>query len=270
MKAISMTPNVSVSFARLFKKLCVGRLLYPTLSILFGLGAWQLLSLWFLPIFLPSPALTFRALVDLAQDGSLWQSIVASTFRILSGWFAGVIVGIPLGIAMGYVGVIRRLCEPYIEFFRFVPPIAFVTLAVIWLGPGEASKIALIFYTTVFAVTLNAIAGTIAVPEIRLRAAAALGASRPAILRTVIVPSVVPHLVTGARIAMGNSFLTIVSAEIVAADVGLGALIWNARNYGRTDWVFAGILTLGCLGFLYDRVLRALSSAAFKRFGVNF
>ncbi|MGW1420854.1 ABC transporter permease [Bradyrhizobium manausense] len=270
MKAVGMTPQVSLLPAKLFKRPSLSGVVFPILSIFAGLVAWELSSLWFPPIFLPSPATTFWALVELARDGSLWASIVASTFRILAGWIAGVAVGIPLGMAMGYVGAIRKLCEPYIEFFRFVPPISFVTLAVIWLGPGDASKIALIFYTTVFAMTLNAIAGTVAVPEIRLRAAAALGAGRLATLRTVIVPSVVPHLVTGARIAMGNSFLTIVSAEIVASEVGLGALIWNARNYGRTDWVFAGILTLGCLGFLYDRILRTASSAALKRFGVNF
>src|SRR5690606_18205035 len=132
----------------------------------------------------------------LAGDGTLLASIVASSGRIFAGWSLGVLLGIPLGVFMGYFGVVRRVFDPYIEFFRFVPPIAFVTLAVIWLGPGEIAKVALIFYTTVFIVTLNTLAGTLSVPDLRLRAASSLGASRLTILRTVIVPSVVPYMIT--------------------------------------------------------------------------
>jgi ABC-type nitrate/sulfonate/bicarbonate transport system permease component len=247
----------------------LGRLAITIGSVLGGLLVWQLLSLRFPPLFLPSPAMTLAGFVELAADGTLWTSIVASSGRILAGWITGVAVGIPLGIFMGYFRTVRRIFDPYIEFFRFVPPIAFVTLAVIWLGPGEASKVALIFYTTVFIVTLNTLAGAQAVPELRLRAAASLGAGALTTLRTVIVPSTVPFMVTGARIAMGNSFLTIVSAEIVAAEEGLGALIWNARNYSRTEWVFAGIITLGLLGFLFDRVLRFAAGRLLRRYGVS-
>jgi NitT/TauT family transport system permease protein len=108
----------------------------------------------------------------------------------------------------------------------------------------------------------------VSVPDLRLRAAASLGAGPLTTLRTVIVPSTVPYMVTGARLAMGNSFLTIVSAEIVAAQEGLGALIWNARNYSRTEWVFVGIITLGLLGFLFDRILRIAARTLLKRYGV--
>jgi NitT/TauT family transport system permease protein len=240
-----------------------------TVSILGGLLIWQILSLNISPFFLPSPAQTAAGLVELWQDGTLGASIVASSARIAAGWLLGVVVGVPLGIFMGYFRWVRQLFDPYIEFFRFIPPIAFVTLAVIWLGPGEISKIALIFYTTVFIVTLNTIAGAQAVPELRLRAAAALGAGPLTTLRTVIVPSTVPYMVTGARIAMGNSFLTIVSAEIVAAQEGLGALIWNARNYSRTEWVFGGIIVLGIVGFLFDRLLRFGARKFLKRYDVT-
>ncbi len=238
-------------------------------SILGGLLLWQIASTQISPLFLPSPSITLEGLYELAEDGTLMTSILASSRRILIGWLSGVIVGIPLGMIMGYFPLIRRLFDPYIEFFRFVPPIAFVTLAVIWLGPGEASKVALIFYTTVFIVTLNALAGTLAVSELRIKASQALGASSMQSLVTVIVPSTIPYMITGARIAMGNSFLTIVSAEIVAAQEGLGALIWNARNFGRTEWVFAGILTLGLLGYVFDRALRFIASRALKRYGIS-
>jgi taurine transport system permease protein len=219
-------------------------------------------------VFLPSPWLTLSSVGELWDDGTLWQSIAASSGRILTGWGLGVVIGIPIGILMGHFELVRRLLDPYIEFFRFIPPIAFVTLAVIWLGPGEASKVALILYTTIFIVMLNTIAGVLSVSELRLRAAASLGAGRFSTLMTVIVPSTVPYMVTGSRIAMGNSFLTIVSAEIVAAQQGLGSLIWTSRNYGRTEWVFVGIIILGALGFLFDRVVRIAAGRLLRRYGV--
>lgn len=246
----------------------IRRYYFGAAAILCGLVIWQLLSMLSSPLFLPSPLLTLQGMRELWEDGTLAGAVGASAARILVGWTLGIAVGIPLGIFMGHYRWVRQFFEPYIEFFRFIPPIAFVSLAVIWMGPGEASKVALIFYTTVFIVTLNTLAGTLAVPELRLRAAAAMGASRLTALRTVVVPSCVPYMMTGARLAMGNSFLTIVSAEIVGAEQGLGALIWIARNYSRTEWVFAGIIMLGVLGLVFDRVLRTIACGTLKRYGV--
>ncbi|MFD2236588.1 ABC transporter permease [Aureimonas populi] len=245
------------------------RFAVPTLSVLAGLLVWQLASMTTTPLFLPSPLRTLEALVALWRSGTLVDSVLASARRIFIGWAAGVAVGVVLGLLMGTFRPVRQAFEPYIEFFRFVPPTAFVTLAVIWLGPGDASKIALIFYATVFIVTLNTMAGTMATSPLRIHAAASLGAGPLTILTSVIVPSAVPYIVTGTRIAMGNSFLTIVVAEIVAAQVGLGALIWNARNYARTDWVFGGIIVLGLLGFAFDRLLRLVAVRALKRYQLN-
>jgi len=254
---------------RMFNRKRLTDFTFTCASILGGLLVWQLLSLTIAPLFLPSPLMTLEGLIELWQDGTLMVSVVASSARIAAGWSLGVLVGIPLGILMGCFPWVRRMLDPYIEFFRFIPPIAFVTLAVIWLGPGESSKVALIFYTTVFIVTLNTLAGAQAVPDLRLRAAASMGAGPLVRLMTITVPSVVPFMVTGARIAMGNSFLTIISAEIVAAQEGLGALIWNARNYARTEWVFAGILVLGLLGFCFDRVLKFACTRLLKRYDIN-
>lgn len=239
------------------------------ISLAVGLLVWQLLAMKYGPALVASPGQTLRSGVDLAQDGRLLNSVIASGRRILIGWGLGVVVGAPLGLLMGRVKVIRQLVDPYIEFFRFIPPIAFVTLAIVWLGLGEASKVVLIFYTSVFIVTISAIAGVLAIPEDKLRAAASLGANRRQVLRWVVLPASVPSIVTGARLAMGNSFLTIVSAEIVAANVGLGALIWQSRNFGRIDWVFVGIITLGILGFLFDRVLRLVASRVLARYSVK-
>ncbi|BCJ64056.1 ABC transporter permease [Polymorphospora rubra] len=240
------------------------------LSVLLGIAIWDLVSRNYTAFFLPSPMLTWQGAVELVQDGTLWSSISASSTRILTGWALGVVIGVPVGLLMGCVPWLRLMLDPYIQFFRFVPPIAFVTLAIIWLGPGEASKVALIFYTTVFIVALNTLAGVLSVDELRLRAARALGANPVRTLVSVVLPSTVPHVVTGARLAMGNSFLTIVSAEIVAAQSGLGSLIWTARNYAKTEWVFVGIIALGLLGYLFDWILRVVTSKSLRRYGVNF
>jgi ABC-type nitrate/sulfonate/bicarbonate transport system permease component len=246
----------------------LARLLTGLFSVAIGLAVWEMLSWRFQPLFLPSPQLTFYAVGELWEDGTLLQSIGASLARIMAGWSLGLVIGIPIGMVMGYFSFVRRLLDPYVEFFRFIPPIAFVTLAVIWLGPGEASKVALILYTTIFIVTINTIAGVLSVSELRLRAAASLGAGRVQTLLTVIFPSTIPYMVTGARLAMGNSFLTIVSAEIVAAQVGVGSMIWTARNYGKTEWVFVGIITLGLLGYTCDRIVRFIVQRLLRRYAI--
>nr|WP_237351683.1 ABC transporter permease [Rhizobium sp. ACO-34A] len=235
-------------------------------SVILGILAWHMASTVTSPLFLPSPRTVLVTTREMIADGSLAESILASAGRIGAGWALGVLIGVPLGVFMGRFAIVRLLMDPYIEFFRFIPPIAFVTLAVIWLGPGEITKIALIFYTTVFIVTLNTIAGVSAVNPLRLQAARSMGASKITEMTTVILPSTVPYMVTGARIAMGNSFLTVVSAEIVSAQTGLGATIWTARNFGRTDWVFVGIIALGILGFIFDRVFRVATTKFLKRY----
>ena len=239
------------------------------LTLAIGVGVWEAVAWWYGPALAASPMETLRAGVELAKDGTLGAAVLASTGRILSGWGLGVLVGAPVGILMGRVTTIRRLLDPYIEFFRFIPPIAFVTLAIVWFGIGETSKIVLIFYTSVFIVTINTIAGVLAIDESKLRAAASLGASRRQVLTAIVLPATVPHIVTGARLAMGNSFLTIVSAEIVAADTGIGALIWQSRNYGRVDWIFLGIIVLGLLGFTCDRLIRIVAGRLLRRYGVK-
>ncbi|OMQ23878.1 MULTISPECIES: ABC transporter permease [Rhodococcus] len=238
------------------------------ISLTVGLVIWQLLSMRYDPSTLPGPQSTARAAWDLIEDGTLLDSTIASMKRIAIGWALGVIVGVPVGLVVGEIPWVRRLLDPYLQFFRFVPPISLVTLAIIWFGIGESSKIFLIFYTTVFVIVLNTVAGTLSVDQSRIQAARTFGANRFQVLTTIILPSVIPHIVVGARLAMGNSFLTIVSAEIVAAQVGLGSLIWTARNYGQTEWVFVGIITLGLLGLIIDSAIRWISRTLLSRFEV--
>ncbi len=251
---------------RLYIPEAMGRFIAGLVSVIAGVAVWHAASTVTSPLFLPSPGTVLETTREMIADGSLAESILASAWRIGAGWALGVLIGVPLGVFMGRFAIVRLLMDPYIEFFRFIPPIAFVTLAVIWLGPGEITKIALIFYTTVFIVTLNTIAGVNAVNPLRLQAARSMGATRITEMTTVILPSTVPYMVTGARIAMGNSFLTVVSAEIVSAQTGLGATIWTARNFGRTDWVFVGIIALGILGFIFDRVFRLSTTKLLRRY----
>lgn len=239
------------------------------LSALIGLLVWQALAVHYGPSLVASPATTLESAIELTRDGRLPESVLISAQRIMIGWLLGIVVGAPVGLLMGRVRWVRQLLDPYIEFFRFIPPIAFVTLAMVWLGIGESSKVVLIFYTTVFIITINTIAGVLSISDDTLRSAASLGASRRQLMGWVILPSTVPYIVTGARLAMGNSFLTIVSAEMVAANAGLGALIWQSRNFGRIDWIFVGIITLGALGFLFDRVLRLVAGRLLTRYAVK-
>jgi NitT/TauT family transport system permease protein len=247
----------------------VTRAAYFLASILLGLAAWQVLAWRMGPSLVSSPGTTWDAAVELTRDGTLQESCLVSLRRILIGWGAGILVGAPLGILMARVRLIRNLLDPYIEFFRFIPPIAFVTLAIAWFGIGETSKVILIFYTSVFIITINTIAGVLSINESKLLAASSLGANRRQVFTAVVLPATVPHLVTGARLALGNSFLTIVSAEIVAAQTGLGSLIWTSRNFGRIDWIFVGIIALGILGYLCDRAIRVLGRTLLARYDVK-
>lgn len=233
-----------------------------------GLGVWWLLHVREGSARVASPLETWDALVELHRRGDLWTAIRTSGERIIKGWGLGLLVGVPVGIAMGQWRTLRSLFDPYLQFLRFIPPIALIPLLIALFGIGETPKLLLIFYTCVFIVTINTIAGVQAVDESRIRAATSLGAGPARRLLSVVVPSTVPFIFTAARLAMGNAFLTIVAAEFVAAEEGVGAMLWRARNYGRTDWVFAGIFLLGMMGLITDLVLRAVGRSALRRFSV--
>ncbi len=227
-------------------------------SLLLFCGAWFLLAGRTTPLFFPSPLLVVQAFRAMIQDGSLWGHIHISLLRILAGWAIGSGLGIPLGLLMGDIRFFRNMLNPYIQFFRFIPPISFVTLSLIWFGMGETSKVILIIYTTIFLVTINTVAGVMSVNPVHEQAARCLGATRLKIFTRVIFPSTVPFLLTGMRLAMGNSFMTIVSAEMIAAEKGLGFLIFSSRLFMQTEKIFVGIVSLGILGFAVDGVFRLL------------
>ncbi|WP_258535535.1 ABC transporter permease [Bacillus sp. 03113] len=234
-----------------------------------GIIIWHVISLFSKPEFFPGPWQTLLGGIELVRDGSLQNYAFISYGRILAGWTLGSLIGIPFGLLMGKFRYIRLLLEPFLNFFRFIPALVFVTLFILWLGIGEQSKIALITYTTLFVVTLNTMTGVLAIDENKFRAARSMGASDSQILFHVILPAAVPYIFNGIRLAMGNSFMAIVGAEMLAAKEGIGYLIWTSRLYLKTDWIFIGIITLGLMGFFMDKVLTNVGSLLLKKYGVR-
>jgi ABC-type nitrate/sulfonate/bicarbonate transport system permease component len=218
---------------------------------------WHILATWVLSsVLFPTPWKVLLKAIELAEDGTLWEQSSASLARIASGFAGGSVIGIPVGLAIGSFPIVRRLLEPYTEFLRFIPATALITVAVIWFGIGEGSKVFLIIYTTVFIVIINTAAGVSAVAPNKIRAARSLGASAAQVFFFVALPATVPYILTGMRLAMANSFVTIVAAELVAANNGLGRMIWDSRMYMLVDQIFVALLVLGLLGFTADRLFR--------------
>jgi len=220
---------------------------------------WSAFTLVVPPLFLPSPLVTLRAAVTMAGDPAFWASAGVSLARILSGWAIGGVIGSVLGIALGRSGIARSMILPVVEFFRFVPPITLVTLFIIWFGVGESSKVLLVVWTAVFIVVVNAAAGAASVREGTIRAARCLGATRAQVLFHVVIPEAVPFVVTGWQIALGNAFMAIVAAEMLAAKSGLGFMIWDAQIYARIDRMFVAFVALSLMGFATDRLSHALA-----------
>jgi ABC-type nitrate/sulfonate/bicarbonate transport system permease component len=218
---------------------------------------WHLASIYLVSsVLFPPPAIVFRKAVILVRNGVLLEHVWASVQRILVGFIAGSLLGIPIGLAMGSFRPVRQVLEPYTEFLRFIPSVAMITVAVIWFGIGEASKIFLIIYTTIFIVILNTAAGVSAIANNKIRAAQALGATRGQIFFHVALPATAPYILTGMRLAMANSFTTIVAAELIAANEGLGKMLWDGRMFMLVDDIFVSLVSLGLLGFAVDRLFR--------------
>lgn len=218
---------------------------------------WQLFAGYLFPsILVPSFSQVVSRGVILVSNGEMFSHISASMYRIMLGFLFGTAVGAPLGLLLGYFPLVRGLIDPIVQFFRFVPPIAWLTPAVIWFGIGETSKVVIIFYSTVFIIVVNSAIGVMNIPKNKILAAETLGASKYQIFLYVVLPASVPFILAGMRLAMGNSFATVVSAEMLASDSGLGYLIFNSRLWMATDTIFVAILFLGFLGLLTDAVFR--------------
>ena len=212
------------------------------------------------PIWLPAPEAVWARFIEIAKNGyqnfTLWQHLSASLGRVLAGFLAGSIVGIPLGYAMGLSGWFRGWFDPIVEFMRPVPPLALIPLVIIWFGIWETGKIILLFLAALWIMTIAARAGVSGVNISKIHAAYSLGASRWQIMRHVIVPNSLPEIFTGARVAMGVCWGTVVAAELVAAQKGAGMMIIAASKFQLTDIVLMGIILIGIIGYGIDILMR--------------
>lgn len=210
-------------------------------------------------LFLPGPVALWTAFLDIATEGykdrPLSEHMTDSLVRVMVGFGAGAVLGTLLGLAMGSIVVVDALCAPFIAFLRPLPQLAYLVLLIIWLGIGETSKITLLFLA---ALPISAVAARDGVRNVslaRVQVAQSLGASRWQIFRYVVFPSALAEIFTGARLAIGAVYGTLIAAEIIAGTSGIGWLILDAGRFLRSDYVFVGILIIGATGIVLDRVL---------------
>ncbi len=212
------------------------------------------------PIWLPSPEAVWARLTEIASVGyrnsTLAEHLGYSLFRVIVGFVLGALVGIPLGYAMGLSNWFRGWFDPIVEFMRPVPPLALIPLVIIWAGIGESGKIILLFLAALWIMAIAARSGVSGVRISKVHAAYSLGASKWQIMRHVIIPNSLPEIFTGARVAMGVCWGTVVAAELVAAEKGAGMMIMVASKFQSTDIVLMGIILIGIIGFTIDMLMR--------------
>ncbi|WP_225775614.1 taurine ABC transporter permease TauC [Pseudomonas sp. Marseille-Q5115] len=214
------------------------------------------------PLFLPGPASVAEKGWLLAttgyMDSTLWQHLGASLQRIGIALGLAILTAIPVGLAIGRNRIARGILDPLIEFYRPIPPLAYLPLIVIWCGIGEFSKVLLIYLAIFAPIAIATATGVRTVDPARLRAAQSLGASRGQLVRHVILPSALPDILTGVRIGLGVGWSTLVAAELIAATSGLGFMVQSAAQFLVTDVVVLGILIIAVVAFALELGLRAL------------
>lgn len=241
--------------------------LIMTVSLFLFFAVWEFLSYAILnPYLIPPPTQVFAAAVPMIKSGEIFRDAGISLLRIFIGFSLGAILAIAVGVVMGRLRFINELLDPIIEFLRYLSPTAMIPIAVIWFGIGESSKYFLIFWGTFFFVLINTIAGVIHTPMARQRAARCLGANQLQIFFIVIIPSAVPYIITGMRVAMASSFMSIIPAEMLAAQSGLGHLLQVSGMLAQTDRIFVALATISLLGFLSDRLFRYLVNRTLSRY----
>lgn len=233
-----------------------------TIVLLMGLWTIATAQKWVPPLFLPSPGAVWTQLVAVATEGFADATLLThagwSGMRVFSAFALAVVTAIPIGVLMGVNSVMRGIFDPVIEFYRPLPPLAYLPLVVIWLGIGESSKIVLIYLAMFAPLALSARAGVRSVAIEQIHAAYSMGATRSQVLWNVIAPAALPEILTGMRIAIGFGWTTLVAAEMVAATAGLGFMVLSASKFMVTDVVIMGILVIGAMALAFDMLMRWL------------
>lgn len=224
---------------------------------------WIIASLEIVPeLFVPRPARVWQAFVEIAlvgyRGGTLLVHLGTSMVRVLLGFVLALLFAVPLGLAMGYNRHVQAFFDPLIEFYRPLPPLAYYTILVVWLGIDNESKIALLFLAAFPPLSISAMSAVRAVSRERIHGAQALGASNWQVFFHVIFPSCLPQIFTGIRVSIGFTYTTLVSSEIVAATSGIGWMVLDASKFLRSDVIFMGIIVMGLTGLVLDRLIRVL------------
>ncbi|WP_029898650.1 ABC transporter permease subunit [Desulfohalovibrio reitneri] len=238
-----------------------------SLALSFISAALLLLAWWTVtasglvePLFLPSPGEVWQCFKETSSDGfagaTLTTHLLASISRVGGAFLLCILTAVPVGLAMGVSRVARGLADPPIEFYRPIPPLAYLPLMIIWFGIGEVSKVILIYLACFAPMVISTRAGVRSATMEQIHAAYSLGATRTQVLWHVIVKAATPEILTGMRIGLGFAWTTLVAAEMVAASQGLGFMILNAAEFLVTDVVVLGILIIGLIAFATDLLLR--------------
>jgi NitT/TauT family transport system permease protein len=228
-------------------------LILNVVSIMLGIGAWWVLALTGFQF--PTPVAVVRRAGALLADGSLQADVLASLGRVLAGFFAGSVAAIVVGFLMGWYTVARGLFEPWIQFFRTIPPLAMLPLVLVLMGIGETPKVFVIFLAAFLACVISTYQGVVSVDRTLINAARVLGARDGGIFLRVVVPASTPFILVGMRVGLGSAWATLVAAELLAAQQGLGHRMQSAQLYYDLPTIFVGIISIGVLGLLMDRVL---------------
>jgi taurine transport system permease protein len=218
---------------------------------------------WVPPLFLPSPRAVWSAFVDAwsgrIQGGlPLSEHLLWSAIRVFGAFLLASLTAVPVGILMGVSRVARGLLDPPLEFYRPLPPLAYLPLVVIWFGIDETAKLIVIYLACFAPIAMAARAGVRSATAEQVNAAYSLGASFSQLVRHVVLPAALPEILTGLRIAIGFGWTTLVAAEMVAATAGLGQMVLNASSFLRTDVVVMGIVLIGLIAWTFDLGMRAL------------
>ncbi len=216
----------------------------------------------------PKPLDVLRGIIELVEKGLLLKYIVASLFRVTWGFALALLVGVPFGLLLGWYAHAFAAFNPLIQMFRPISPIAWKTVAIMWLGVSDAAQVFLNYLASFFPITVSSIAAVKNMQPVYLRAAQNFGLTRGQLFRRVIFPSCLPQILTGIRIALGVAWLVVVAAEMIAVNSGLGYLIIDARNAGkRYDLVVAGMVMIGIIGLVLDLLVRQLEKFDEVRWG---
>jgi NitT/TauT family transport system permease protein len=237
----------------------VKKILPPLLLMVLLLAAWWMAVTKAESAIFPTPFQVVTGTRELVEDGTLWEHIGASLMRVGSGFLLAVLVAVPLGLWMGRVNGVYITFNPIFQMLRPISPIAWIPLAILWFGVGNASPVFLIFIASVFPMIVQTAAGVHTIEQRYLRAAENFGVSRAKLIRHVVIPAVLPEIIVGMRIGLGVGWLVVVAAEMIALRSGLGYLIMDSRNAGnRYDLVIAGMIIIGMIGLLLDGLMRLL------------